>query len=109
MEVHADAWDWVQGKTLSFDGYIGLMMSGMCHMTVFAAIEPIKKSVYVILLRYGLSHSIITEPDSKFRGQFKEAFTILKCTPSPQCQRTPGHYSCRMIQLLSQRGPLRIQ
>jgi hypothetical protein len=38
--VHADAW--VPGKTMSFDGYIGLMIV-VCHMTGFAAIEPIKE------------------------------------------------------------------
>jgi hypothetical protein len=57
------------------------------HMTGFAAIEPIKEMnsssfarsmVYVILLRYGLSHTVITDPDSKFKGQFKEAFATLK-------------------------------
>jgi hypothetical protein len=83
MVVHADAW--VPGKTESFDGFTGLMIV-VDHMTGFAAIEPIKemnsslfaRSVYVILLRYGLSHTVITGPDSKFKGQFKEAFATLK-------------------------------
>jgi hypothetical protein len=83
MTVHADAW--VPGKTASFDGYIGLMIV-VCHMPGFAAIEPLKemnsssfaKSVYAILLRYGLSQLVITDPDSKFKGNFKEAFLILK-------------------------------
>jgi hypothetical protein len=81
--VHVDAW--VPGKTMSFDGCIGLMIV-VCHMTGFTAIEPIKemnsalfaKSVYTILLQYGLSHTVITDPDSKFKGQFKEAFLTLK-------------------------------
>jgi hypothetical protein len=68
-----------------FDGYIGLMIV-VCHMTGFAAIEPIKemnsasfaKSVYTILLRYGLSHRVVTDPDSKFKGQFKEEFLTLR-------------------------------
>jgi hypothetical protein len=83
ITVHADAW--VPGKTASFDGYIGLMIV-VCHMTGFATIEPLKemnsssfaKSVYAILLRYGLSQLVITDPDSKFKGIFKEAFSILK-------------------------------
>jgi hypothetical protein len=83
MAVHADAW--VPGKTESFDEFTGLMIA-VDHMTGFAAIEPIKemnsssfaRSVYVILLRYGLSHTVITDRDSKFKGQFKEAFAILK-------------------------------
>jgi hypothetical protein len=80
MAVHADAW--VPGKTESFDGFTGLMIV-VDHMTGFTAIEPIKemnsssfaRSVYVNLLQYGLS---ITDPDSKFKGQFKEAFATLK-------------------------------
>jgi hypothetical protein len=79
VTVHADAW--VPGKTMSFDGYTGLMIV-VCHMTGFAAIEPIKdmnsssfaKAVYTILLRYGLAQCVITDPDSKFKGNFKEAF-----------------------------------
>jgi hypothetical protein len=83
MTVHADAW--VPGKTTSFDGYTGLMIV-VCHMTGFAAIEPMKdmnssafaRAVYSILLRYGLSQVVITDPDSKFKGNFKEAFATLK-------------------------------
>jgi hypothetical protein len=60
---------------MSFDGYIGLMIV-VCHMTGFAAIKLIKemnsasfaKSVYTILFRYGLSHTVITDPGSKFKG-----------------------------------------
>jgi hypothetical protein len=83
VTVHADAW--VPGKTMSFDGYTGLMIM-VCHMTGFAAIEPIKdmnsssfaKAVYTILLRYGLAQCVITNPDYKFKGNFKEAFATLK-------------------------------
>jgi hypothetical protein len=68
VTVHADAW--VPGKTTSFDGYVGLMIV-VCHMTGFAAIEPMKDlnsssfawAVYSILLRYGLSQCVITDPD----------------------------------------------
>jgi hypothetical protein len=83
MTVHADAW--VPGKTTSFDGNIGLMIV-VCHMTGFTAIEPMKemnsssfaRAVYTILLRYGLPQLVITDPDSKFKGNFKEAFATLK-------------------------------
>jgi hypothetical protein len=58
----------------------------VCHMTGFTAIEPMKdmnsssfaRAVYSILLRYGLSECVITDPDSKFKGNFKEAFETLK-------------------------------
>ncbi len=83
LTVHADAW--VPGKTMSFDGYTGLMIV-VCHMTGFASIKPIKdmnsssfaKAVCTILLRYGLAQCAITNPDSKFKGDFKEAFATLK-------------------------------
>jgi hypothetical protein len=43
----------------------------VCHMTGFAAIEPMEemnsssfaRAVYSILLRYGLSQLVITDPD----------------------------------------------
>jgi hypothetical protein len=83
LTVHAYAW--VPGKTMSFDGNVGLMIV-VCRMTGFAAIEPMKemnsssfaRAVYTILLRYGLPQLVITDPDSKFKGNFKEAFEILK-------------------------------
>jgi hypothetical protein len=82
MTVHADVW--VPGKTMSFDGFVGLMII-MCHMTGFAAIQPLRelnstsfaKSVYTILLRYGLANMIVTDEDSKFKGEFKKAFKVL--------------------------------
>ena len=82
MCVHADAW--VPGKTTSFDGFSGLMIV-VCHTVGFAAIPPLKdmnstsfaKAVYTILLRYGLSQMVITDPDSKFKGEFKATFELL--------------------------------
>jgi hypothetical protein len=81
--VHADAW--VPGKTTSFQGFIGLMVV-VCHLTGFVAIEPLSdmnsttfaRSVYRIMLRYGLAQMIITDPDSKLKGEFKTAFKTLK-------------------------------
>jgi hypothetical protein len=83
MTIHADLW--VPGKTVSFDGTTGLMVV-MCHMTGFTAIEPIReanakefaKAIYRVQLRYGLSHLLITDPDSKFNGVFTKAAEILK-------------------------------
>lgn len=72
---------------MPFDGNIGLMIA-ICHMTGSAAIEPVNKiisssfarAVYTILLQYGLLPQlmIITDPDSKFKGKFKQAFETLK-------------------------------
>lgn len=74
------AYAWVPSKTMSFDGNVGLMIV-VCHM-----IERMKemnsssfaRAVYTILLRYGLPQLVITDPDSKFKRNFKEAFEILK-------------------------------
>jgi hypothetical protein len=82
LHVTADAW--IPGKTVGFNGNVGLMIV-LCNMTGFSALEPIKemnsssftRSVYVILLRYGLSHCVVTDPDSKFKGEFKKAFSTL--------------------------------
>jgi hypothetical protein len=83
MTIHADLW--VPGKTNSFEGYTGLMVV-MCHMTGFVAIEPIKeanakefaRATYKVQLRYGISHLLITDPDSKFKGVFANAAKLLK-------------------------------
>jgi hypothetical protein len=55
-------------------------------MTRFTAIELLKnmnspifsKAVYRIMLPYGLSQMVIMDPDSKFKGEFKAAFALLK-------------------------------
>jgi hypothetical protein len=54
------------------EGVIGLMVV-LRHMTGFTAIEPLRemnstsfaKSIYSIMLPYGLSQCVITDPDSK--------------------------------------------
>ena len=81
--IHANLWQ--PGKTISFDGHIALMIV-LCHMTGFAALEPVKelnsksfsKAIYTIQLRYGLAQLIITDDDSKLKGEFKEACKLLK-------------------------------
>jgi hypothetical protein len=82
VTVTADTW--AAGKTTPFDGNIGPMIV-LCNMAAFTAIVPIKamtsssfaKSVYVILLRYGLSHCVITDPDSKCKEELEKVFTTL--------------------------------
>jgi hypothetical protein len=82
--IHADAW-WVPGKTTSFQGLEGLMVV-VCHLTGFVALERLAdmnsttfaRSVYQIMLHYyGLAQMVITDPDSKFKGEFKEAFKTI--------------------------------
>jgi hypothetical protein len=81
--IHADAW--VPGKTTLNQGLIGLMVV-VCHLTGFVALESLAdmnsmtfaRSVYRIMLRYGLAQMVITHPDSKFKGEFKEVFKTLK-------------------------------
>jgi hypothetical protein len=83
MTIHADLW--VPGKTTSYEGYTGLMIV-MCHMTGFVEIEPIKDAngrefagaIYKVELRYGLSHLLITNSDSKFKGAFTNAAILLQ-------------------------------
>jgi hypothetical protein len=78
LSIHADAW--VPGKTNSFDGYQGLMVA-MCHMTGFVAIKPLKemnytsfaKAAYAIQLGYSLSHLMIIDAESKFKGESVKA------------------------------------
>jgi hypothetical protein len=63
----------------------------MCHMTGFVAIEPLKelhstsfsKAVYAIQLRYGLSHLLIIDADSKFKGEFLKTAELLKMRLHP--------------------------
>lgn len=83
MTIHGDVWQ--PGKTKAFDGAIALMIV-VDHMTAFAAGEPLNalnsrefaRAIYVIQLRYGLSHMLITDADSKFKGEFKGAAELLK-------------------------------
>ena len=89
--IHCDVWQ--PGKTEGYDGDTALMIV-LCHMTTFAAIEPLKKldsttfskTVYRIMMRYGLSALIVTDHDAKFKGQFKEMCKMLNI---------PHHLSAR--------------
>ena len=100
MTIHTDLW--VPGKTLSFDGYTGLMII-VCHMTGFAAIEPVieatseslAKAVYKIFMRYGLCHMIMINPDSKCKGRFK-GMTALLTFQHHMCAR--GHHDTILVE-----------
>ena len=89
--IHCDVWQ--PGKTEGYDGDTALMKV-LCHMTTFAAIEPLKKldsttfskTVYRIMMRYGLSALIVTDHDAKFKGQFKDMCKMLNI---------PHHLSAR--------------
>ena len=73
--VHADFWQ--PGKNLGFEGESGIM-TVVCHMTMFASVEPIKtpnsesfaRVVYKIMMQYGLANLIVTDPDTKFHKEF---------------------------------------
>eukprot|EP00978_Attheya_sp_CCMP212_P028517 scaffold98634_cov62-Attheya_sp.AAC.1 len=83
VTVHADLWQ--PGEIEGFDGNTALMII-LCHMTGFTVVEPIVKkdsqtfaqAAYKIFLCYGIPHMIITDPDSKFKGEFKEMTKLLK-------------------------------
>ena len=81
--IHADCYE--PGKTESFDGSIALMVV-LDHLTGFCAIEELKtktatsfaSAIYKISLRYGLSQLLVTDADSKFKGEFKKVAEIFK-------------------------------
>ena len=81
--IHVDFWQ--PGKHLGFNGESGII-GVVCHMTTFAAIEPIKeansesfaRAVYKIMMRYGLASLIVTDPDSKFKKEFSSVCKLLQ-------------------------------
>ena len=81
--IHADLWS--PGNITNFDGDKSLMIV-TCHMTGFSAIEPVQdsnskafaKAVYKIMMRYGLANLIVTDPDSKFKKEFKSMCELLQ-------------------------------
>eukprot|EP00957_Ditylum_brightwellii_P152791 11630391-Ditylum_brightwellii.AAC.1 len=83
VTVHAN--EYVPRKTSSYAGTVALMIL-MCHMTRFVAIESMAKqdatefarSIITIVLHYGLSHLLITDKDSKFKGEFIQTTKLLK-------------------------------
>jgi hypothetical protein len=93
LSIHADAW--VPGKTNSFDRYQLLM--------IVVLIEPLKemnstsftKAANAIQLRYGLSHLMIIDTDSKFKGEFVKAAELLKIKLHPV---TRGNHDAIMVE-----------
>ena len=75
--IHADCWE--PGKTQAFQGVIALMIV-LDHLTGFCAIKELTEknattlsaAIYKILLRYGMAQLIVTDADSKFKGEFKK-------------------------------------
>ena len=86
--IHADCYE--PGKTESFDGVIALMVV-LDHLTGFVAIEKLRvknatsfaAAIYKVLLRYGMAQLLVTDADSKFKGEFKIVAEILKITHHP--------------------------
>ena len=80
--IHADVWQ--PGRQTGFEGNTSLMIV-VCHMTTFVAIEPLRecnsttfsKAVYRIMMRYALASLIVTDPDSKFKGEFIKMCALL--------------------------------
>ena len=68
-----------------FDGTVALMVV-MDHLTGFVAIEELKdksstsftQAVYKIMLRYGIAQMIVTDADSKFKGELKKMALTLE-------------------------------
>jgi hypothetical protein len=79
----------------------------MCHMTGFIALKPLKdmnstlfaKAVYAIQLRYGLSHLMIINADSKFKGEFVKAAELLKVKLHPVAR---GNHDAIMVERFNQ-------
>ena len=75
--VHADVYS--IGSELDFSGNKNFMFL-VCGLSTFACWEPLKgqdskaytETIMKILLQHGLSHTIIIDKDSKFRGVFEE-------------------------------------
>ena len=90
--IHADLW-WSPGSQTGYDGHKALMIV-VCHMTTFVTLEPatdvssksFAKAVYKIMMRFGLAALIVTDPDSKFKGEF-----MLMC----EIFKIPHHLSSR--------------
>ena len=82
LTIHANLW--TPGDPTSLDGFTCLILT-VSHMTRFAMVKPILKrdsteflkSMCKIMLRYGISHMMVTDPNSKFKGEFDKMCNIL--------------------------------
>ena len=81
--IHIDGY--TAGKHQSFEGD-ELYLVACCGMCTFAVMEPIAKgtstsfasAIMKIMLRFGFSHTVVVDKDSKFFGQCKDALQLLK-------------------------------
>jgi hypothetical protein len=83
--IHADVYS--VGVDQAFDGE-KCYMNVLCGMTGYAISEPLSpgqinaagfaKALMKILLANGLSHTIVIDKDSKFRGTFEETMQLLQ-------------------------------
>ena len=66
---------YVAGKQQGFEGS-EIYLIACCGMCTFAAVEPVSNAsaktfasaIMKIMLRYGLSHTVVLDKDSKFPG-----------------------------------------
>ena len=83
LVLHVDGYQ--AGSHASFEGDNCYLVVG-CGMSSFAACEPVRKAdstnfasaLMKIMLRYGISHTLILDKDSKFLKVFKEVVELLK-------------------------------
>ncbi len=80
--IHIDGY--AAGKQQGFEGS-ELYLVACCGMCTFAAVEPISNAsaktfasaIMKIMLRYGLSHTVVLDKDSKFLGVCRESLDLL--------------------------------
>ena len=80
--IHVDGY--AAGKQQGFEGS-EIYLIACCGMCTFAAVEPVSNAsaktfasaILKILLRYGLSHTVVLDKDSKFLGVCRESLDLL--------------------------------
>ena len=98
--LHADLWQ--PGRQTGYDGSCALMIV-CCHMTTFTTIEPVStlnsnsfsKAIYKIMMRFGLASLIVTDPDSKFKKEFKEMCSLVKI---PHHMSAKGNHNAIIVE-----------
>ena len=80
--IHIDGY--AASKQQGFEGS-GMYLIACCGMCTFAAVEPVSNAsattfasaIMKIMLRYGLSHTVVLDKDSKFLGVCWESLDLL--------------------------------
>ena len=80
--IHVDGY--AAGKQQGFEGS-EIYLIACCGMCTFAAVEPVSNAsaktfasaIMKIMLRYGLSHTVVLDKDSKFLGVCRESLDLL--------------------------------